>query len=185
MLAFDATTGRRIVSTDQLNELKTRKNSFSSFQWLGEEPVDTKISEGLKEEYNNIVPVISGDDWTDYRPARPEDFVGRKKILSNIFEFWENVNRGSSNTRLFSIKAPSGMGKSSVVLKAVSIASNNRKYSKKFFVFAEPSVGKIRLSHRKRKQREFAYDSRRVYRPDHGHEKNALPRFLRHSPQRG
>ena len=136
VLAFDATTGRRIVSTNQLNELKTRKNSFSSFQWLGEEPVDTKISEGLKEEYNNIVPVISGDDWTDYRPARPEDFVGRKKILSNIFEFWENVNRGSSNTRLFSIKAPSGMGKSSVVLKAVSIASNNRKYSKKFFVFA-------------------------------------------------
>ena len=32
VLAFDATTGRRIVSTDQLNELKTRKNSFSSFQ---------------------------------------------------------------------------------------------------------------------------------------------------------
>lgn len=136
VLAFDATTGRRIVSTDQLNELKTRKNSFSSFQWLGEEPVDTKISEVLMEEYNNIVPVISGDDWTDYRPARPEDFVGRKKILSNIFEFWENVNGGSSNTRLFSIKAPSGMGKSSVVLKAVSIASSNRKYSKKFFVFA-------------------------------------------------
>ena len=136
VLAFDATTGRRIVSTDQLNELKTRKNSFSSFQWLGEEPVDTKLSEVLMEEYNNIVPVISGDDWTDYRPARPEDFVGRKKILSNIFEFWENVNGGSSNTRLFSIKAPSGMGKSSVVLKAVSIASSNRKYSKKFFVFA-------------------------------------------------
>lgn len=136
VLAFDASTGRRIVSTNQLNELKTRKNSFSSFQWLGEEPIDTKISEGLKEEYNNIVPVISGDDWTDYRPARPEDFVGRKKILSNIFEFLENVNDGLSNTRLFSIKAPSGMGKSSVVLKAVSMASNNRKYSKKFFVYA-------------------------------------------------
>ena len=28
------------------------------------------------------------------------------------------------------------MGKSSVVLKAVSMASNNRKYSKKFFVYA-------------------------------------------------
>lgn len=136
VLAFDAATGHRIVSTDQLNELKTRKNSFSSFQWLGEEPVDTKISEGLKEEYNNIVPVISGDDWTDYRPARPIDFVGRKKILSNIFELWENVNEGSSNTRLFSIKAPSGMGKSSVVLKAASLASNNRNYNKKFFVFA-------------------------------------------------
>lgn len=136
VLAFDATTGQRIVSTDQLNELKTRKNSFSSFQWLGEEPIDTKISEGLKEEYNNIVPVISGDDWSDYRPARPEDFVGRKKILSNIFEFWGNVNEGNSNTRLFSIKAPSGMGKSSVVLKAVSLVSKYRKYSKKYFVFA-------------------------------------------------
>ena len=136
VLAFDATTGHRIMSIDQLDELKARKNSFSNFQWIGEEPIDTKISEDLKEEYNNIVPVISGDDWTDYRPARPVDFVGRKKILSDIFEFWKNVNQGISNTRLFSIKAPSGMGKSSVVLKAISIASQSRKHNKKFFVFA-------------------------------------------------
>lgn len=136
VLAFNATTGHRIVSMKQLDDLKARKNSFSNFQWIGEELIDTKISEELKEEYNNIVPVISGDDWTDYRPARPEDFVGRNKILSDIFEFWKNVNQGISNTRLFSIKAPSGMGKSSAVLKAISMASQSRKYNKKFFVFA-------------------------------------------------
>lgn len=136
VLAFDATTGKRITSTRHLDELKSRKNSFSSFQWIGEEPIDTKLSTGLQEEYNNIVPVISGDDWTDYRPARPEDFVGRQKILTNLFDFFEKVNAGKSSTRLFSIKAPSGMGKSSVILKLASMATKSRKYNKKFFIFA-------------------------------------------------
>lgn len=136
VLAFDAVHGQRVTSTEQLNNLKAHRNSFSSFQWLGSESIDSKQTELLAEEYRNIVPVISGDDWSDYRPARPEDFVGRKKILSDILDFLESVNNGNSRTRLFSIKAPSGMGKSSVVLKLASQVATSRKYSKKFFVYA-------------------------------------------------
>lgn len=136
VLVFDAIQGQRITSTEQLNNLKAHKNSFSGFQWLGSENIDSKQTELLAEEYRNIVPVISGDDWSDYRPARPEDFVGRKKILSDMLEFLECVNDGNSKTRLFSIKAPSGMGKSSVVLKLASQIKKSRKYSKKFFVYA-------------------------------------------------
>ena len=136
VLAFDAVHGQKVTSTEQLNNLKAHRNSFSSFQWLGSESIDSKQTELLAEEYRNIVPVISGDDWSDYRPARPEDFVGRKKILSDILDFLESVNNGNSRTRLFSIKAPSGMGKSSVVLKLASQVTTSRKYSKKFFVYA-------------------------------------------------
>lgn len=98
VLAFDAVHGQRVTSTEQLNNLKAHRNSFSSFQWLGSESIDSKQTELLAEEYRNIVPVISGDDWSDYRPARPEDFVGRKKILSDILDFLENVNNGNSRT---------------------------------------------------------------------------------------
>ena len=136
VLAFEAVHGKRVTSTEQLNNLKAHRNSFSSFQWLGSENIDSKQTELLAEEYRNIVPVISGDDWSDYRPARPEDFVGRKKILSDILDFLESVNNGNSRTRLFSIKAPSGMGKSSVVLKLASQVATSRKYSKNFFVYA-------------------------------------------------
>lgn len=135
VVAFDARTGKRVCSEQRLNSLKSYKNSYSGLQWLASESIDTKSVELLNEEFNSIVPVISGDDWTDYRPARPEDFVGRKAIIADIFEFLEGVNAGNSSTRLFSIKAPSGMGKSSVVLKLTAL-SKNRKYSKRFFMYA-------------------------------------------------
>ncbi len=116
--AFDAETGNRITNKDVLNEIKAHKNSYSSMQWLSiDNVVGDKEETLLKEELNSIVTVISGDDWSDYRPARPEDFVGRKSILANVIKFLDAVNNGLSDTRLFSIKAPSGMGKSSVVLK--------------------------------------------------------------------
>lgn len=135
IIVFNAKNGERIVDKDTLNEIKLHKNSFSNHQWLSTSVVDAKSIVALNSEYNNIVPVISGDDWTDYRPARPEDFVGRKKLLEDMFAFFESVNSGASSTRLFSIKAPSGMGKSSIVLKIGSIAKK-RNMSKKFFVHA-------------------------------------------------
>lgn len=119
VIAFDARTGARITQSEILDDLKAHRNSYSTFQWLSTESVDAKPSKTLNEEFNSIVPVISGDDWTDYRPARPEDFVGRKTILSDMITFLESATIGKSPTRLFSLKAPSGMGKSSVVLKLI------------------------------------------------------------------
>ena len=135
VVAFNAKTGARITQNALLEDLKAHKNSYSTLQWVSDEKAEAKTSTLLNEEFNSIVPVISGDDWTDYRPARPEDFVGRKTILDNILSFLENAAIGSSPTRLFSIKAPSGMGKSSVILKLITL-SKNRKYSKHIFVYA-------------------------------------------------
>lgn len=135
VVAFNAKTGERITQSAMLDDLKAHKNSYSSQQWLSGEKAETKTSTLLTEEFNSIVPVISGDDWTDYRPARPEDFVGRKAILDNMLSFLENAALGLSPTRLFSIKAPSGMGKSSVILKLITL-SKSRKYSKHLFVYA-------------------------------------------------
>ncbi|MDE6732170.1 MAG: restriction endonuclease, partial [Oscillospiraceae bacterium] len=137
VLAFDAKTGNRIKNESILEEIKLHKNSLSSLQWLSirNDKANEYNSNLLTEELENIVSVISGDDWTDYRPARPEDFVGRKAILSAIVDFFSSVNEGKSNTRLFSIKAPSGMGKSSVVLK-LSDLSKRRNFSKQAFIYA-------------------------------------------------
>lgn len=136
VIAFEAKTGNRIASEKVLEDIKAHKNSLSSLQWLTS---DNKAKESssniLAEELESIVPVISGDDWIDYRPARPEDFVGRKAILSTITDFFIAANSGITKTRLFSIKAPSGMGKSSIVLK-LSDVSKRRHLSKKIFVYA-------------------------------------------------
>ncbi len=31
-----------------------------------------------------VVEVQRGEDWNDYRPARPQDFVGRTKDIQEI-----------------------------------------------------------------------------------------------------
>lgn len=135
IIVFNAATGERITDENLLNEIKLRKNSYSDFLWLPDEEDDNKVAELLLDEYKSIVPIICGDDWADYRPARPEDFVGRNNLLSNIFSFFNSVIDGTSATRLFSVKATSGMGKSSVLLKICSMAKSQRK-SKKYFIHA-------------------------------------------------
>jgi len=135
VVVFDAKTGHRIISKDLLEKLKVYKNSYSSYQWLEGTETDKKASEQLLDEYQNIVPVISGDDWADYRPARPEDFVGRRTLIDDMYNFFADVSEEKSQTRLFSIKAPSGMGKSSIVLKIASIAQSHRK-AKNIFIYA-------------------------------------------------
>lgn len=135
IIVFNAKTGDRITNKKIIESLKNRKNSYSTYQWIEGSEIDNKASEQLLDEYRNIVPVISGDDWTDYRPARPQDFVGRKQLLENIFSFFSDIIKGQSSTRLFSIKAPSGMGKSSIVLKIASMAQSRRR-SKQFFIYA-------------------------------------------------
>lgn len=135
ILVFDAQNGNRIEDKVLLEKIKSRKNSYSDYEWLAGETPDNRIAEQLLDEYKNIVPVISGDDWADYRPARPEDFVGRFTILNDIFSYFDSVIDGSSATRLFSVKAPSGMGKSSVLLKLSSMARSRRKL-KSYFVYA-------------------------------------------------
>ena len=66
VIVFNATNGERITNGTLLDDLKLRQNSYSKYQWIEGKEVDTKVADQLMDEYRNIVPVISGDDWTDY-----------------------------------------------------------------------------------------------------------------------
>ena len=82
----------------------------------------------------DVVQVQTGEAWTDYRPARPQDFVGRTKDINYIFEFLKNIKEKKTNTRIFAITGNSGMGKSSFIAKLKSKAGNYQNKNK-FFVF--------------------------------------------------
>lgn len=135
VLVFDAKTGERISDYSVISKLKQTKNSFIELEWPIEEAVSPATTKLIENEFQNIVTVMSGDDWTDYRPSRPEDFVGRKNIISDIFAYFNSVVNRSTETRLFAIKSPSGWGKSSIVLKIVDMAKN-RKRTKNYYVYA-------------------------------------------------
>lgn len=133
---FNAKSGNQCIEPKFVNVLKQISNYYNDAIWVGEVSSSYAIDHNkLEEEVNSIVPVIGGDDWEDYRPARPEDFVGRKALIQNIFKFFDAVLDKKTNTRLFSITAPSGMGKSSLILKIASMSYSRRK-AKRYFVYA-------------------------------------------------
>ena len=86
----------------------------------------------IEKEFDNIIQVSSGDKWADYRPSRPKDFVGRDLVIKEELDFFTDVLEGRSETRLTAIKAPSGWGKSSLLLKLKDKSTNKRNNSKIF-----------------------------------------------------
>jgi hypothetical protein len=139
VLTFDARTGGPITSVEILEALARTDSSLASLSWIApEDKSSANRGERIQKELQNIVRVPSADHWADYRPARPEDFVGRDQLQKSVFEFFDRVRNGESHTRLLAIKAPSGWGKSSCVLKIAAAAA--AKWSKRgAFVFAVDS----------------------------------------------
>lgn len=135
VIAFDACTGKKINDEQLLNQLRQLKTTFTYHAWLSENITSEKVIKQIEDEYENIATVMEGDDWKDYRPSRPDDFVGRINLLKDIYSFFDSVRRRQSEIRLFSIKSPSGWGKSSTILKIASISNSKRK-SKEYFVYA-------------------------------------------------
>lgn len=80
----------------------------------------------------DVVEVQTGQSWTDYRPARPEDFVGRIKDINEFFDFFKKITKNETTTRVFAITGNSGMGKSSLIAKIRDRAGNSRNKSKYF-----------------------------------------------------
>jgi hypothetical protein len=89
----------------------------------------------LNKEVQSIVKVPSSDHWADYRPSRPEDFVGRKQIQSEFFSFLDGIREKKVKTRILAIKSPSGWGKSSILLKLISRCENQHNRHK-YYMYA-------------------------------------------------
>lgn len=82
----------------------------------------------------DVVTVQYGESWSDYRPSRPQDFVGRDKDQHAILTFFRSIINKTTPTRIFAFTGDSGMGKSSLVAK-ITDRSNNYYGGKKFFVY--------------------------------------------------
>ena len=89
----------------------------------------------MESSLNQVVEVKHGETWADYRPARPQDFVGRSEVQEQVIRFLEDVRNKKSSTRVFAIKGDSGMGKSSLIAKLRDRVSNQR-YRRRFFIYA-------------------------------------------------
>ncbi len=138
-LLYDARTGARITARGIATRITETDTSLAGLSWLIEESSPSRSDrEQIRSEYQSVVQVPVADDWADYRPARPCDFVGRDEHLRDVFDFFESVRTRASRTRILAIKAPSGWGKSSFVLKIANSAKNIRN-RKKCFVYAVDS----------------------------------------------
>ena len=88
----------------------------------------------VRAEDEAITPVAAADSLDDYRPCRPQDFVGRNDAQKQVWEFLERVRDDATSTRVVALSGPSGYGKSSVVLKLAD-RSRNQKWANKFYLF--------------------------------------------------
>ena len=121
-MLFSAKDGILVTNEDLFSRLKTTNFSLAKYDsWL------PKIIPNKPLTSKPIVEVEIGEKWSDYRPARPEHFVGRKKSLQDLLHFFSDVKKKKTTTRIFAIKGDSGIGKSSLIAKLRDYAINSYK----------------------------------------------------------
>jgi hypothetical protein len=136
VMLFDIKSGEPIIDPELIESVSKMDSSLRELEWIAGISKETpKLLETLNEEFQNIVNVSGGDQWADYRPSRPQDFVGRKELQDEVFKLLESIRDGISRTRLLALKAPSGWGKSSVLLKLID-RSKNKYHRSKYFIYA-------------------------------------------------
>lgn len=110
--------GNFISEKNVIDELISLNEDFPSYKPLL--PQIQNIKTELKEEteHEEIVPVRGSSSYFEYQfPASPEFFVGRFDIISEIKKEIEFISAEETQNRIIVIKANSGWGKSSLILK--------------------------------------------------------------------
>ena len=132
VLVYSTKTGNLVKEPALLRNLAQTDTSQNglNFEYV------LNLSKSTEESsLNRVIEVEHSATWADYRPARPQDFVGRKEVQERIIDFLEKVRKEKSGTRVFAIKGDSGMGKSSLITK-LRDRVRNQHYRKKFFMYA-------------------------------------------------
>ncbi|MDV5035008.1 restriction endonuclease [Vibrio diabolicus] len=134
VICYYANNNELVTDPKLLENLSETDTSLNKLDFSLMKSQAARTSEIETPKVVDVVQVQTGDAWTDYRPARPQDFVGRTKDINYIFEFLKNIKEKKTNTRIFAITGNSGMGKSSFIAKLKSKAGNYQNKNK-FFVF--------------------------------------------------
>ena len=69
--------------------------------------------------------VLAGSEWDDLRPARPIDFIGRDREIARITTMISESHNPQASTKIFGVSAPSGWGKSSLLLKLCDVINSD------------------------------------------------------------
>ena len=134
VLCYYAKNNQLVDDADLLNKLADTDTSLNNLDFTLPKVHKTKVAEIESTKTVSVVQVQTGEAWSDYRPARPEDFVGRTKDINYIFEFFKNIKEKRTGTRIFAITGNSGMGKSSFIAKLRNKAGNYQNKNK-YYVF--------------------------------------------------
>lgn len=128
---FNAENGNLVSDETLYERLKETEFEQKDLDIYKREEISVKdIDRALLDAV--VVEVEFGEKWSDYRPARPEHFVGRKKAQRFILKFFSEVKKGKTESRIFAIKGDSGIGKSSLIAKMRDVAANSQKPNKLF-----------------------------------------------------
>jgi hypothetical protein len=134
VLVHYAETGKLIQDKEMLDRLSDLDSDISAFDFNVALNINSSNELPTTSALPLVVEVQTGESWNDYRPARPQDFVGRDTTQKEILNFL-NSAKNNVGTRIFAITGNSGLGKSSLVAK-LRDRSKNVHYRKKYFVYA-------------------------------------------------
>lgn len=134
ILSFYASNNEPVIDLVLLKNLNATDSTLSSMNFVPAEKSKNAAIAICRETLVDVVQIQSGETWSDYRPSRPQDFVGRVKDQNSIFAFFKNIINRETKTRIFAFTGNSGVGKSSLIAKIAdrSKGAHNRKH---FFIF--------------------------------------------------
>ena len=135
VLCYYATNNELVEDTELLSKLSETDTSLNTLNFKLPRINKSKTVDVDVIKTVSVVQVQTGEAWSDYRPARPEDFVGRVKDINYIFDFLKRIRENTTDTRIFAITGNSGMGKSSLIAKLKSKA-NNYQNKNRYFIFS-------------------------------------------------
>lgn len=135
VLIFNAVNGRLINDQETLSNLAKLDCSLAEYDLNVGLEASVELDPSKATKLPNVVEVQIGDSWEDYRPARPQDFVGRESAQKEIINFLKKIKDSASNTRIFAITGNSGLGKSSLIAK-VRERTRNKFYKNRYYSFA-------------------------------------------------
>jgi len=135
VLIFNAKNGRHIEDAPTLDNISKLDCTLAEYNLSIGIAESNELETSKSGKLPQVVEVQTGDSWDDYRPARPQDFVGREHSQKEILSFLSSIRDNESDTRIFAITGNSGLGKSSLVAK-VRDRSRNKFHKNRYYTFA-------------------------------------------------
>lgn len=134
VIFYHASNNEPVIESKLIANLLGTDTSLATLEFEAQTANTVKPISPVAEDVGEVAQVQTGLEWSDYRPARPQDFVGRAKDITFVFDFFKQALTQSTNTRIFALTGDSGMGKSSLIAKLAD-KSKNVQNKNKYFIF--------------------------------------------------